>query len=134
MIIDDGSLLSISASDLDADGVLRVPDGVYEIAQNVGVRLWQSSYNMSAGIRPQGFFYLLDRHAPLAMTKGSKCIIPQSLCHSRAGGNRAWVVISYLIWGIIQRYIFYSPAILSTNLIDPIPACAGMTKIIAKKL
>ena len=68
MIIDDGSLLSINASDLDADGVLRIPDGVYEIAQNVGVRLWQSSYNMSAGIRPQGFFYLLDRHAPLAMT------------------------------------------------------------------
>ena len=87
MIIDDGSLLSISASDLDADGVLRVPDGVYEIAQNVGVRLWQSSYNMSAGIRPQGFFYLLDRHAPLAMTKVSKCIIPQSLCHSRLRGN-----------------------------------------------
>ena len=68
MIIDDGSLLSINASDLDADDVLRVPDGVYEIAQNVGVRLWQSRYNMSAGIRPQGFFYLLDRHAPLAMT------------------------------------------------------------------
>ena len=88
MIIDDGSLLSINASDLDADGVLRIPDGVYEIAQHVVVRLWQSSHNMSAGIRPQGFFYLLDRHAPLAMTKGNKCIIPQSLCHSRARGPR----------------------------------------------
>ena len=42
------------------------------------------------------------------------------LCHSRAGGNRAWVVISYLIWGIIQRYIFYSPAIRNINLIAPI--------------
>ena len=69
MIIDDGSLLSISASDLDADGVLRVPDGVYEIAQNVGVRLWQSSYNMSAGIRPH------------------------FLCHSRARGPRKYECI-----------------------------------------
>ena len=43
-------------------------------------------------------------------------------CHSREGGNRAWVVINYLIGGIIQRYIFYSLAIRSTNLIDPIPA------------
>ena len=47
--------------------------------ENVVVRLWQSSHNMSAGIRPQCFFYLLDRHAPLAMTKGTKWIIPQSL-------------------------------------------------------
>lgn len=39
MIIDDGSLLSISASDLDADGVLRIPDGVYDIAQNVGANM-----------------------------------------------------------------------------------------------
>ena len=43
-------------------------------------------------------------------------------CHSRAGGNRAWVVNNYLILGIIQRYIFYLLAIHSTNLIDPIPA------------
>ena len=35
--------------------------------------------NMSAGIRPQCFFYSLDRYAPLAMTKGTKWIIPQSL-------------------------------------------------------
>ena len=49
-------------------------------------------------------------------------------CHSREGGNRAWVVNNYLIGGIIQRYIFYSPAIRDMNLIDPIPACAGMTK------
>ena len=39
MIIDDGSLLSISASDLDADGVLRIPDGVYDIAPNVGANM-----------------------------------------------------------------------------------------------
>ena len=26
-------------------------------------------------------------------------------CHSRAGGNRAWVVNNYLIWGIIQRCV-----------------------------
>ena len=50
-------------------------------------------------------------------------------CHSRAGGNRAWVVISYFILEIIQRYIFYSPAIRDINLIDLIPACAGMTKV-----
>ena len=47
--------------------------------ENVVVRLWQSSHNMSAGIRPQCFFYLLDRHAPLAMTKGTKWITPHSL-------------------------------------------------------
>ena len=51
-------------------------------------------------------------------------------CHSRAGGNRAWVVNNYLILGIIQRYIFYSPAIRDMNLIDPIPACAGMTRVV----
>ena len=27
-------------------------------------------------------------------------------CHSRAGGNRAWVVISYLIGGIILYRVF----------------------------
>ena len=26
-------------------------------------------------------------------------------CHSRAGGNRAWVVNNYLILGIIQRCV-----------------------------
>ena len=36
-------------------------------------------YNMSAGGCPQCFFYLLDRHASLAMTKGTKRLIPQSL-------------------------------------------------------
>ena len=51
-------------------------------------------------------------------------------CHSREGGNRAWVVNNYLILGIIQRYIFYSPAIRDMNLIDPIPACAGMTRVV----
>ena len=55
-------------------------------------------------------------------------------CHSRAGGNRAWVVNNYLILGIIQRYIFYSPAIRDMNLIDPIPAFAGMTRIIAERI
>ena len=55
-------------------------------------------------------------------------------CHSREGGNRAWVVNNYLILGIIQRYIFYLLAIRSPNLIDPIPAFAGMTKIIAKRI
>ena len=34
---------------------------------------------MSAGKRPQCFFYLLDRHASLAMTKGTKCLILHSL-------------------------------------------------------
>ena len=34
---------------------------------------------MSAGIRPQCFFYLLDRHALLAMTMGSKCVFLNSL-------------------------------------------------------
>ena len=33
-------------------------------------------------------------------------------------------------WGIIQRYIFYSPAIRDINLIDLIPACAGMTRVV----
>ena len=28
------------------------------------------------------------------------------LCHSRAGGNRAWFVISYLILGIILCCVF----------------------------
>ena len=49
-------------------------------------------------------------------------LLPHFLCHSRPGGNKAWFVNNYLILGIIQRYIFYSPAIRNTNLIDPIPA------------
>ena len=42
------------------------------------------------GRMPAVLFYLLDRHAPLAMTKGSKCSSPHFLCHSRAGGNRVY--------------------------------------------
>ena len=42
----------------------------------------------------------------LAMTKGTKCPNTHHSCHSRAGGNRAWVVISYLIGGIILCCIF----------------------------
>ena len=34
------------------------------------------------------------------------CLGILSPCHSRAGGNRAVVVISYLIWGIILCCVF----------------------------
>ena len=50
------------------------------------------------------------------------------LCHSRVGGNRAWVVISYLIRENNSVLWFYLSKIRNTNLIDPIPAYAGMTK------
>ena len=38
------------------------------------------------GQTPAVLFYLLDRHAPLAMTKGTKWIIPHHSYHSRARG------------------------------------------------
>ena len=34
---------------------------------------------MSEGVRPQCFFYLLDRHALLAMTIGTKCVFLNAL-------------------------------------------------------
>ncbi len=43
-------------------------------------------------------------------------------CHSRAGGNRAWVIISYLIGGNNSALCFYYYKICDMNLIDPIPA------------
>ena len=43
-------------------------------------------------------------------------------CHSRAGGNRAWVVISYLIGGNNSALCFYYYKAHDTNFIDPIPA------------
>ena len=46
----------------------------------------------------------------------------QILCHSRAGGNRAVVVISYLIWGNNSALYFYYYKICDMNLVDPIPA------------
>ena len=51
-------------------------------------------------------------------------------CHSRVGGNRAWVVNSYLIGEYSALSSFYLSVIRSTNLIDPIPACAGMTRVV----
>lgn len=41
--------------------------------ENVVVRLWQSSAMCLRAITPAVLFYLLDRHALLAMTMGSKC-------------------------------------------------------------
>ena len=35
-------------------------------------------------------------------------------CHSRAGGNRAWIVISYLIWEVYSVLYFHPPAIRGT--------------------
>ena len=46
--------------------------------------------NMFVGLDKAGILYPLNNNS----------------CHSRAGGNRAWVVISYLIRGIIQRCVF----------------------------
>ena len=42
--------------------------------ENVGVRLWQSSAICLRAFARSAFFYLLDRHASLAMTMGSKCV------------------------------------------------------------
>ena len=36
------------------------------------------------------------------------------ICHSRAGGNRAWIVISYLIWEVYSVLYFHPPAIRGT--------------------
>lgn len=36
MIIQDGKLLSVDVGDLDTDGTLRIPDGVVELAENIG--------------------------------------------------------------------------------------------------
>ena len=88
------------------------------------------------GQTPAVLFYLLDRHAPLAMTKGSNSpsthhsyhscargphkhirvcgvdkagilyLFSNNFCHSRVGGNRAWVVVSYLIEEIILCCVF----------------------------
>ena len=49
---------------------------------------------LSAGECPQCFFYLLDRHALLAMTMGSKCVFLNSLttpgcAHPSNGGELA---------------------------------------------
>ena len=71
--------------------------------ENVVVRLRQSSYNMSAGIRPQCFFYLLDRHAPLAMTKGSNSPSTHRSCHSRARGPRKHKCVC----GVVKAGILY---------------------------
>ena len=43
-----------------------------EGVENVVVRLWQSRAICLRAECPQCFFYLLDRHASLAMTRGSK--------------------------------------------------------------
>ena len=45
------------------------------------------------GHSPAVLFYLLDRHASLAMTKGSKYPSPHFLCHSRARGPRKYECI-----------------------------------------
>ena len=66
----------------DGGGVIRAPPCHCE-----GVRstLKTLSYDCGnpvqyvCGQTPAVLFYLLDRHAPLAMTKGTKCQIPQSL-------------------------------------------------------
>ncbi len=42
---------------------------------------------------PAVLFYLLDRHAPLAMTKGSNCPSTHHSCHSRARGPRKYECI-----------------------------------------
>ena len=55
-------------------------------------------------------------------------------CHSREGGNRAWVVLIILFGEYFSVVFFYSLVIRDMNLIDPIPAYAGMTKIIAERI
>ena len=77
--------------------------------ENVVVRLRQSSaICLRANARSAFLFTGSPRsfHS-LAMTKGSKCSSPHHSCHSRAGGNKAWVVISYLIGEIIQRCVLF---------------------------
>ena len=48
--------------------------------ENVGVRLWQSSA-ICLRANARSVFYLLDRHALLAMTRGSKGVFLNSLPH-----------------------------------------------------
>ena len=60
--------------------------------ENVGVRLRQSSAICLRAFARSAFFYLLDRHALLAMTMGSKWIITHSLttpgcAHPSNGGE-----------------------------------------------
>ena len=43
-------------------------------------------------------------------------------CHSRVGGNRAWVVLIILFGEYFSVVFFYSLVIRDMNLIDPIPA------------
>ena len=50
----------------------------YANVENVGVRLWQSSAICLRAFA-RSAFYLLDRHALLAMTMGSKCFFLKSL-------------------------------------------------------
>ena len=45
------------------------------------------------GHSPAVLFYLLDRHASLAMTKGTKCPSTHHSCHSRAQGPRKYECI-----------------------------------------
>ena len=60
--------------------------------ENVGVRLWQSSAICLRAFA-RSAFYLLDRHAPLAMTKGTKWISTHHSYHSRARGPRKYECI-----------------------------------------
>ena len=76
-------------------------------------------WRLAAGVvRDYGIGYLLPCHS---RTRGPRkydricggdnagILYPFSnnFCHSRAGGNRAWIVISYFILEIIQRCVFY---------------------------
>ena len=63
----------------------------------------------------------------LAMTKGGNSPSTHHSCHSRVGGNRAWVVLIILFGEYFSVVFFYSLVIRDMNLIDPIPAFAGMT-------
>ena len=65
----------------------------YANVENVGVRLWQSRAICLRAVRP---------HFPVIPAPPAQ----QTFCHSRAGGNRAVIVISYLIGGIILCCVF----------------------------
>ena len=53
------------------------------------------------GRMPAVLFYLLDRHAPFAMTKGSKWLIPQSLTTPAASRHpsNGWELGAFPSWG-----------------------------------